>query len=83
MNIHFPYFETLRRKIFQESLLKVQLWGPKHRTKVVDPWKIKRTDIVAFYNSFLSVFIFLFFFNFFVIKLFMVKTPLILLYLVI
>ena len=36
MNISFPYLESLRTKISLENLLKVQLWGPKHRTKVVD-----------------------------------------------
>ena len=61
MNNTFPYLESLKTKISLESLLRVQLWGPKHRTKVVDQQKLKRTDIVAFYDSFS----FCYFFNFF------------------
>ena len=57
----FSILESLRTKISLESLLKVQLWGFKHRNKVVDQQKLKRTDIATFYNSFLSVFFFFFF----------------------
>ena len=75
MNNTFPYLESLKTKISLESLLRVQLWGPKHRTKVVDQYKLKRTDIVAFYDSFSFCYFFNFFFYFFVIKLFKIKIP--------
>ena len=48
MSITFTLLESLRSEIYQESLSKMQLWGPKHYTKGVDQRKLRLLDILAY-----------------------------------
>ena len=48
MSITFTLLESLRSEISQESLSKMQLWGPKHHTKGVDQRKLRLIGILAY-----------------------------------
>ena len=56
MNITFTSLESLRSETSPESLSKMQLLGPKHHTKGVDQGKLRRADILAFFNMYVYIF---------------------------
>ena len=58
MNITFTFLESLRSQTSPESLLKMQLWEPKHHTKGVNQGKLGRADILAnFSNLYIYIYI--------------------------
>ena len=45
---YFYIFGKFTIRDSPESLSKMQLWVPKHHTKGVDQWKLRRVDIYTF-----------------------------------
>ena len=56
-NKHYFYiFGECKIRDSPESLSKMQLWGPKHHTKGVDLWKLRRAALI-FWLLYINIYI--------------------------